>query len=692
MFAVAAGGLGAVAFTALAALIVIAPRGNRVATTLLVASTMSALWLAVVVLYNLPQAPRLALTWVQVLELARDACWILFLTRLLGSVRDDRFRRRIYTASGLLLATLAAAAIAITNPYGVARLLDIGILDLRKGFLLAALLSVLGGLVLVEQLFRNTARDARWALKHLCFGLGLIFAYDFYLYADAVLFSRIDPVIWASRGVVNALAVPMIALSVSRNREWNLNIFVSRRIVFHGVSMVAAGVYLLAMAAAGYYIQTFGGEWGRALKTAFFSAAILILLSLFFSSQVRSRIRLFVARHFYRNKYEYGDEWLNFTQALSRTALEPGSLNRTVLQTIADIVDSPGGVIMTRVPGGGYGVAATLSVYEGGAEVVADDATLVRLLAIDAQPFDLSDEHGLPDELAAALPQWLRELPRVGPLVPIVHREELLAFLVLARRRSNEPLDHEDLDLLKTVGRQAAGYLALMRATDELSEARQFETFNRLSAFLVHDLKNVVAQLSLIVRNAERHRDNREFVDDAFRTVGDAVAKMNRMLASLRQMNAEAEKIEAVRLDEIVTEIVASCAEAHPAPAIDGALPVVRVNAVRDRLHSIVEHLVQNAIDATAEDGSVMLRCTADGNNVQLCITDTGCGMDQDFISNRLFRPFDTTKGKAGMGIGAYEARQVVSALGGSLHVESEPGTGSMFKIVLPLADTGTDA
>ncbi|MEQ8662600.1 MAG: ATP-binding protein, partial [Gammaproteobacteria bacterium] len=227
----------------------------------------------------------------------------------------------------------------------------------------------------------------------------------------------------------------------------------------------------------------------------------------------------------------------------------------------------------------------------------------------------------------------------------------------------------------------------LLRATDALSEARQFETFNRLSAFLVHDLKNVVAQLSLITRNAERHGDNPEFVADAFNTVADAVNKMNGMLASLRQMQAEVEADDIVELGALAAEVVKRKVHTEPAPRLgamagDGAT----VRASRERLLAVIEHLVQNAVEATPPHGEVTLELVRQGQEARLRIADTGCGMDRDFINTRLFKPFDTTKGKAGMGIGAYESRHVVSSMGGELLVESEPGVGSCFTIVLPLS------
>jgi putative PEP-CTERM system histidine kinase len=684
-----AGYIGAAAFAALLALLLFAPHGKRIGRLLVAASAASTLWFAGhAAWYHFGTAFDLSSHWLQHLELARDAFWIAFLARLIAGVGDAAYQRRIRAGVAMLGLVVVAAALLVQFPATIGALAGLDPGQVRKLFLASGLLIALGGLVLVEQIFRSTARDSRWALKHLCFGLGFVFAYDFYLYADAVLFNRLDLVIWSMRGVINALAVPLIAISAARNRDWDLNIFVSRRVVFHGVALAGAGLYLIAMAIAGYYLQAFGGEWGRALRTAFFSAAILFLLTLFFSVQVRSRLRLFLAKHFYRNKYEYGEEWLGFTQALARTSLDPASLNSTLLAAVCDIVDSPGGILWRRMPAGDFAVAATLSMYGDCTREISANDPFVTALARDPAVCNLTDEAQLESERCAHLPTWLLKLPRVALVVPIVHGEDLLAILALARPRSNQRLDWEDMDLLGTVARQAASYLALVQATDALSEARQFETFNRLSAFLVHDLKNVVAQLSLIVSNARRHGRNPEFVDDAFNTVADAVAKMNRMLASLRQMHAEVASDEVVDLGALLAEAVARKRDARPAPTY--AAPAgenMPVRASRDRLLSVIEHLLQNAIEATDTAGRVTVAATRVGDEARVTIADTGCGMDREFINNRLFKPFDTTKGKAGMGIGAYESRHVISSMQGELRVDSEPGVGTTFTIVLPCAD-----
>jgi putative PEP-CTERM system histidine kinase len=354
---------------------------------------------------------------------------------------------------------------------------------------------------------------------------------------------------------------------------------------------------------------------------------------------------------------------------------------------VCDIVDSPGGLLWRKTSSGSFAVAATYSMYEDRQqEFSAGDAFVVEMTR-DPQICDLTDEAQFEGGRLRHAPQWLLDMSRIALLVPIVHADELLAILALSTSRSNHRFDTEDFNLLGTVARQAASYLALVRATDALSEARQFETFNRLSAFLVHDLKNVVAQLSLIGSNARRHRHNPEFIDDAFNTIDDASAKMKRMLASLRQRQSEAESDEVVEMCGLLEAAVATKADCQPRPHFERPAQELLVRAGRDQLLSVVQHLLQNAIEATPADGQVEVKVEGSASEVRTTITDTGCGMDRDFIHNRLFRPFDTTKGKAGMGIGAYESRHLIGTMQGELLVDSEPGAGTTFTIVLPLVE-----
>jgi putative PEP-CTERM system histidine kinase len=248
----------------------------------------------------------------------------------------------------------------------------------------------------------------------------------------------------------------------------------------------------------------------------------------------------------------------------------------------------------------------------------------------------------------------------------------------------HQALNWELTDLLKVAGRQAAGYLGHLRAAQQLIVARQFESFNKMSAFVIHDLKNIVAQLALMLANAEKHKHKPAFQDDMLKTVENAVDKMNKLLGHLRSGTTPIDKPVAVDLGELVARAVADKSQMHPRPEIQVGAPGLRALAHGDRLQRVVGHLVQNAIEATPTDGRVWVRVAQEGPSAVIEVGDTGQGMSAEFVRERLFRPFESTK-KNGMGIGTYESRHYVREIGGSLEVESQPQKGTRFRIVLPI-------
>ena len=545
------------------------------------------------------------------------------------------------------------------------------------------------GIAIVEQLYRNTRPEQRWSVKFLCVGLGGLFAFDFYLYSDALLFGRIDPNIWNARGAVNALIVPLIGISAARNPEWSINVFISRGIVFHTTALLAAGVYLLIMAGVGYFIRYFGGTWGGAIQVIFLFAAIFALLIMIFSGHFRARVKVFVNKHFFHYQYDYREEWLRLINTLS-TSSGGDVLYERAVRVLAEMVESPGGALWMRRQSGVFTYVGRWGIPEVESHEYAVDCALVDYLERTEWVIDF-DEYRDGPEIYGDLnvPETLLSLPGGWLLVPMMLNQQLTAFVVLVQPRAPFKLNWEVTDLLKMAGRQTASYLALNDAAEALAEARQFEAFNRFSAFVMHDLKNLIAQLSLVARNAARHRDNPEFMDSVIQTVGHAVEKMNRLLAQLKSTVPSADT-RLVDLSKLVADVVRARAGQRPEPELGAIEPDLHVRAERDRLASVLGHLIQNAQDATPADGSVSVGLRRDQDNAIVDIIDSGTGMDKEFVRDRLFRPFDTTKGLTGMGIGAYESREMVRALGGRIQVESDKGKGTRFAVFLPLARSET--
>ncbi|MEO8410095.1 MAG: XrtA/PEP-CTERM system histidine kinase PrsK, partial [Propionivibrio sp.] len=388
-------------------------------------------------------------------------------------------------------------------------------------------------------------------------------------------------------------------------------------------------------------------------------------------------------KHFFSYRYDYREEWLRFTGTLSAQAGYT-ELGQHVVQGLADMVESPAGALWLKDPSGRF--FAQAGNWNMPVSVATEDAesVLARFLIDSGWVINLEEYRSLPrryDRLM--LPAWLVEVPNAWLVVPLSTANELIGFVVLATARTKLDVNWEVNDLLKTAGRQAGAFLGQMKATEALLEVRKFDAFNRMSAFVVHDLKNIVAQLSLMLRNAERHRNNPEFQQDMLMTVEHSVERMRQLMMQLREGATPVDSPRGVDLGDVIRRIQA--AKAGQGRELDVELTgKVIAKGHADRVERVVGHVVQNALDATDSDGRVWVRLTHDEGHATVTVGDTGHDMTPEFLRERLFKPFQTTK-PAGMGIGAYESFQYVHELGGKIVVNSEVDVGTQVTLLLPL-------
>ena len=672
---------GAVSFLVLAVVLLMGQYRQR-KQLLSLAAAASVVWMAVAAYHSSGQRFLLS---TQLLELLRDYAWFAFLIGLITTAYEDkeagrkRFRSLVvFTGAGILcLASFTVYRYFSGRPFLAVMGMD---------WLLAAYLAVaVFGMVLVEQLYRNTRSDARRAFKYLCLAVGGIFAYDFYLYSDALLFQRISPELWGARGFINALVVPLLAVAIVRDPRWSVDIFISRRIVFHTTALLGAGFYMLAMGLGGYYVKQYGGSWGAVAQVIFLFGAVMVLAVLFLSEQARARLRVFINKHFFHYKYDYRDEWLKFIGILSSSRSD--KLCERVVRGMAEIISSRSGALWWRGENGWFEPVAGWHVDVPADARISPETGLIRFMAEREWVINLEEMQrhpGMYENLP--LPSEILRVPKAWLIVPLFLHDQMLGFVVLDRSPAQYHFNWEDCDLLKTVGREAASHLAELEASRALAEARQFETYNRLSTYVVHDLKNLIGQLSLVVSNAARHKHNPEFMEDAIRTVEHSVEKMNALLTHLRSGEVAEQKTEQVDLCELLHEVARTMASGRPAPTVDCQATGIFARANRERFAAVIGHVVRNAQDATPDDGKVIIRLFRQEDEAVIEVQDTGCGMDAEFIRERLFRPFDTTKGKSGMGVGAHEAREFIRALGGDVEVVSRLGEGTSFRMRFPIS------
>lgn len=667
-----------IAYFALSLLLVFSWRGRPFGGVLLVASLSTSVWAAAIAWGTLLEYPPIKL--IQFLEMSRNACWIFFLLQL-TSFRADGVEKSLggfkwtpyfIVALALVLSLLYLGPIVLSQ-FSIPERINQNLV-----FITWLAIDTLG-LVLLEQVLRNSNGSERWSIKYLGLGLGIIFAYDFTMYAEGLLFSQLDAQLWQARGLVVAVSAPLLTIAIARNSDWKMGLHVSRQVVFHTVTLIGAGFYLIVMAVVGYFIRFMGGTWGGVLQISFFAATGVLLIALLFSGKIRSQTRVFLSKHFFNYKYDYREEWLKFTDLLSGIGENvPDGITRTM----ASLVSSPAGLLYGRDNSGKFYL---LSHWE--MPLPSGDSGIQELsewLQKSGWVIDIDEYEANPDIYSdLELPPWIYDIPLAWLIVPLTFGEKLQGILILNRSELQHSINWEDRDLLKTAGRQVASHLAQFIGSQELVEARQFDAFNRLSAYVVHDLKNILAQQSLLFSNAQKHKNNPEFVEDMITTVGNSVNRMTKLMDQMRS-GVRGSVPTAINLQEVLQEVVDSRQNRGPKPTMETSAIDVIVHSDKDRLATVFGHLIQNAQDATGKTGQVAVELSVSNGSATVEIQDDGKGMDADFLKNRLFTAFDSTKGLTGMGIGAFESREFIRSLGGDIRVESTPGQGSLFRVMIP--------
>uniref|UniRef100_UPI00325F9EF5 XrtA/PEP-CTERM system histidine kinase PrsK n=1 Tax=Sphingomonas sp. TaxID=28214 RepID=UPI00325F9EF5 len=366
---------------------------------------------------------------------------------------------------------------------------------------------------------------------------------------------------------------------------------------------------------------------------------------------------------------------------------EAAPLGERVVKAFADILDAPGGLLLVSDEAGAIDPAAAWK-WPGKPLAAGDPrpaAAFWRGVEAEGRIVDLDAvRHGHEDR-PLDVPDFMIDDAVAWVGVPLIHHERLVGFVLLAAPDYRRSLDWEDFDLLRTAGRQAASSLAEAHGQEALLNAQRFEEFNRRFAFILHDVKNLVSQLSLLSRNAERHADNPDFRADMVATLKSSVGKMNDLLARLApQGGARRARAEPTPLRDLLSAAIAAKRRDHSVRLLGDTSLWAMVDP--PGLEQAIGHLLQNAIDASESGAPVTVRVTADGDEIAITIIDSGIGMDAEFVRHRLFQPFASTK-DGGFGVGAFESRALITAMGGRLAVTSTPGKGSQFVIHLIAAE-----
>jgi putative PEP-CTERM system histidine kinase len=613
------------------------------------------------------------------IDVFKQMAWLLFLA---GCIQTDFKSFWDVIRKPATLVIIAPALVALFTPY---------LLPINPSWSFLALIVLsLEVLVLLEVVYRQAGQE-QWAFKPLIIYLGATNLFEFVTYANATMVNQVEIGYIAARGYIYFFLMPLLVIAIRRIRHWGIDIFVSRDVVLHSSLLLVAGGYLFVMALVGYAVNYLGGNWGATVQIILVVMSFALLATVFLSTGFRTKIKVFITKHFFANQFDYRVEWVKLTKWLTHAGDRSSDVYYAGLTGMLNAIQYESGLLF-KVTNKEIECIATSSnqkdaLSDGVEEVLSTLATYTQqngwIVDTDAYLVKPFDYNGLKLD-RNVLKTWPYQL-----FIPFMKDGGLWGFAILsAGDKEKVSLNWEVKDYLNAVSEQVGTYMQHHEAAQVVAENAQFAAFNRMSAFVLHDLKNVLAQVDLILANAQQHKHNPEFIDDTFETLEHTKARMEKMLKQLTDKKAIEEGVNSeFMLSEIANDVVSNrCSALNPMPSVHIATEE-SVTVDREKVANVLYHLISNAQQATADDGvvDVIISLDKDNNTQLVMIEDNGIGMDKQFIEERLFKPFDTTKGNAGMGIGAYDAKTYIESIGGKLSVMSEPGRGSCFTLHFPL-------
>ena len=655
-----AGFLGYAAFAVMLAL-----RGSRswLTGSFILAALCTALWSGTVVL---AQGGLLSDSVPEFVAPLRDAYWYAIVLIILWTLGHDR------TLWGGLAA--ATAAVVLANAVFAAGQFHIGpVLGVPIDARVIGIIRLCLGFILLENMLRNLDQDRFWSVKHFGIGLGAMISFEALVLVPDLLTNTVPAGMVIARPLVYLLVIPLFIVSAIRSPDLELRVHASRKVVFQTTALIAIGVVLQGAAIASYYVRTRGGDNGTVLAILFSFASIVGFVVVLASRTARSRIATFINENFFSYKYDYRLEWQKFIQAVS--GWQDDNVPLGVLRTLAELVDSPGGALWVwRERWSRFMPVAHWSMDRELIPIAAGDPCLQPFYDENCTFLELT---ALDDQSSSS--KWQEKFPGAWLIVPLRYRSQLAGFAVINRSRSERPLHWEDRSLISLVALQLAAYLVQQETTQALADARQLEQFNKRFAFILHDTKNTVGQLTLLARNAEQFGHDEDFRKDMVATLRNSVEKLQALLASLTG-SAPAAPISGtggkVDITKLATTFVEDKRRLGLNVQADSTGPAFVHLVDPNALLGVLEHVVSNALEASPPNRPVMIRAGKINGSISLSVEDNGTGMSEQFIADELFRPMKSKK-KAGFGIGTYQAREIMRDLGGDIEVRSKLGEGT---------------
>jgi putative PEP-CTERM system histidine kinase len=543
----------------------------------------------------------------------------------------------------------------------------------------------------LEKLFRASKGRIRWQVKFIALGIGGICAVWIYLSSQALIYSLLNTSLALLNPAVLIAADLLFLSGLFRSGFLHLDIYLSGASIHYSLTVFLVSLYLIIVGILAYIVRFSDIRRPLPLDAFLVLIALAGLAVLIFSDRMHERLKRFVIRNFRRPVYDYRAEWMQLTERTHALVDD-----RELCTAVAKILSQTFRILSVNVWLCDEGktrlalAGSTVFTRSQALELEQNRSGVMELLqALEEQisPLDLRVKGSeWAEGIMRAYPSYFGEF-QLRWAIPLETGGQLIGCITMNDDRVGKtPLSIEDQDLLHAYAVHLAARVLQIRLSEKLRRTQEIESFQNVSAFFVHDLKNVASRLSLTMQNLPAYFDNPEFRDDALKLIAESVAKIDGTIGRLSSLK---QKIELKRAEGDLNACVAKTLDEFEQGAgivLERALrPVPRISADFEQIQKVLTNLILNAMDATKGEGIIRVATASSDQRVEFSVTDNGCGMSRRFIEQMLFHPFRTTK-KKGMGIGLFHSKMIVEAHRGSIEVESDEGKGSTFRVILPLS------
>ena len=544
-----------------------------------------------------------------------------------------------------------------------------------------------------ENTFRNAAAPVKTQIKYSIAGIIGTFSYLIYVSSESLLYSFVSLKILLAGSFIIIVLCFMFFFSIIRYRLLDVHVFISRYVIYRSASILAVGIYLLLAGAFLKLTELIGGDEFQYLKPLIIFGAVLLLLLFLFSDRVRRKSQVFINKNFFANKYDYRLVWTRFTEELG-DAVTIEKLMPALAEMIAGIMwVEPVSVWLYDEEEQNYNIAGKFNLNSVAVERIKKDDFNNDIFLEDDIINIKSAKNSLKD-ISESLSQIIGFM-KGEVILPLKSKKEILGFIIVGGTITGESLNDEDYDLLRTLSRQSAGIIQSVRLAEKLRVSQQMESITKVTSFVIHDLKNLISSLDILLDNAKEYIDNREFQNDMIETLENTAKKMTVMMEKIS--TAPDESVYLFKSFNMI-EVAATCMEELKLEHN------VRVKLIKDfepqdaiyvwgdekAIKKVVSNILINALQAIPKnDGKIKISFEKNQLTAILKINDNGIGMNEEFINNSLFKPFRTTK-EGGLGIGLYQCRTIINAHNNAeLNVKSSVGEGTTFFVKLPVSEEG---